>query len=255
MGGKPILALAVVGMPLDKLPVAVIRDILRGGQMACAAAGIPVAGGHSIDTPEPIYGLAVLGLVHPAKVRRNDRARAGDVLILGKGLGIGVFADAMKKGQLPEAGYRRLLASATQLNTPGVRLADMPAVHALTDVTGFGLLGHLLEICRGSAVGARLEFDALPIFPEALELARQGFAPGAAKRNWASYGAAVALPEGMPEWQRNLLTDPQTSGGLLVACAPEAADAVLAVFHAEGFAFARAVGTLTAGEARVTVAG
>ena len=153
MGGKPILALAVVGMPIDKLPVEVVRDILKGGQAVCLAAGIPVAGGHSIDSPEPIYGLAVLGIVHPDKVRRNDQAKAGDVLILGKGVGIGVFADAMKKGKLPDAGYKRLVASTTQLNTPGTALAELPEVHAMTDVTGFGVLGHLLEICRGSQLG------------------------------------------------------------------------------------------------------
>ncbi len=254
MGGKPILALAVVGMPVDKLPVEVIRDILHGGQTVCEKAGIPVAGGHSIDAPEPIYGLAVLGVVHPDKVRRNDRARAGDVLILGKGIGIGVFADAMKKGKLPDAGYKRLIASATQLNTAGAALADLPEVHAMTDVTGFGVLGHLLEICRGSKLGARLDFAKLPVFAEALELARQGFAPGAAGRNWNSYGKDVMLPEGMELWQRNLLTDPQTSGGLLVACAPEAADAVLGVFRKEGFDFAAVIGEMAEGEARVTVA-
>jgi len=254
MGAKPILALAVVGMPIDKLPVEVIRDILHGGQMVCQAAGIPVAGGHSIDAPEPIYGLAVLGVVHPDKVRRNDRARAGDVLILGKGVGIGVFADAMKKGKLPEAGYKRLIESTTQLNTPGATLADMPEVHAMTDVTGFGVLGHLLEICRGSQLGARVEFGKLPVFPEALELARQGFAPGAAGRNWNSYGKEVVLPEGMELWQRNLLTDPQTSGGLLVACESSAVDKVLGVFRDEGFDYAAVIGEMVAGEVNVTVA-
>ncbi len=253
MGGKPILALAVVGMPIDKLPVEVVRDILKGGQAVCLAAGIPVAGGHSIDSPEPIYGLAVLGIVHPDKVRRNDQAKAGDVLILGKGVGIGVFADAMKKGKLPDAGYKRLVASTTQLNTPGTALAELPEVHAMTDVTGFGVLGHLLEICRGSQLGARIEFAKLPVFPEALDLAQQGFAPGAAGRNWASYGQEVVLPGGTELWQRNLLTDPQTSGGLLVACEPAAADRVLEVFRNEGFGFATVIGEMVEGEARVTV--
>ena len=219
-----------------------------------AAAGVPLAGGHSIDSPEPIYGLVALGLVHPDRVKRNDRAQPGDALILGKALGVGILSAALKKGELRDADYRQMVESATLLNTPGMALAQMQDVHALTDVTGFGLLGHLLEICRGSKVGARLRVDDLPILAAAGPLAQAGHVTGASGRNWSSFGADVDLPAGMPDWQRNLLTDPQTSGGLLVACAPEAADRVLRVFQAQGFAHARAIGTITSGPARVRLA-
>lgn len=253
MGGQPILALAIVGMPIDKLPVEVIGDILRGGHDVCAAAGIPVAGGHSIDSPEPIYGLVALGVVHPDNLKRNDQARAGDVLVLGKGLGIGIMSAALKKGELPEEGYRQMVDSTTQLNTPGSALAAMPGVHALTDVTGFGLLGHLLEICRGSKLGARINFDRLPILPVAQGLAQKGYVPGAAGRNWASYGHEVVLPANCEPWQQNLLCDPQTSGGLLVSCAPEDAERVLEVFRSQGFAYATVIGAMEQGSAKVTV--
>ncbi len=253
MGARPVFALAVVGMPLDKLPVSAIRRILEGGEAVCAEAGIPMAGGHSIDTLEPIYGLVALGLVHPDKVKKNSGARAGDVLILGKSLGIGILSAALKKGALSAAGYAQMLASTTRLNTPGMALADMAGVHALTDVTGFGLLGHLLEMCRGSRLFAELRFDELPVIAEALEQAKRGLATGASGRNWSSYGRAVALPAGAPQWMRVLLTDPQTSGGLLVACAPEAEKDVLAQFAREGFAEARAIGRLADGPARVSV--
>jgi len=253
MGAKPILALALVGMPIDKLPVEVIQQILAGGESVCEQAGIPIAGGHSIDAPEPIYGLVALGVMHPRKVKRNDGAHAGDVLILGKGLGVGVMSAALKKGQLSEEGYRQMLHSTTQLNTPGLELAEMAQVHAMTDVTGFALLGHLLEICRGSKLGAEIEFARLPVLPIALDLAQQGFATGAAERNWASYGQDVVLPQGMEEWQRKLLCDPQTSGGLLVSCAPEAADQVLDVFRRQGFGHAAVIGSMCSGNSRVAV--
>ncbi len=253
MGGTPILALAVVGMPIDKLPVKTIQEILAGGASVCEEAGIPIAGGHSIDAPEPIYGLAAVGIVHPDHIKRNDRARAGDVLILGKPLGVGVLSAALKKGALDDAGYRQMLDTTTQLNRVGAELATMAGVHAMTDVTGFALLGHLLEICRGSRLGAAIRYSDLPVLPAALKLAQEGFATGAAERNWKSYGAEVDLPQNFPEWQRKLLCDPQTSGGLLVACAPEVAKAVLAAFHAAGFASARVVGEMSEGEARVKI--
>ncbi|HMC13804.1 MAG TPA: selenide, water dikinase SelD [Gallionellaceae bacterium] len=253
MGATPILALAVVGMPIDKLPLATIQEILAGGASVCEAAGIPLAGGHSIDTPEPIYGLAAVGLVHPDHVKRNDRAQNGDVLILGKPLGVGVLSAALKKGKLNEEGYRQMLQTTTQLNRVGMRLASMPQVHAMTDVTGFALLGHLLEICRGSRLGAEIRFDDMPILPAALQLAQQGYATGAAERNWNSYGAEVDLPHGFPEWKLKLMCDPQTSGGLLVACAPQAAGELLKAFHADGFDSACVIGKINAGEARVRV--
>jgi selenide,water dikinase len=215
--------------------------------------GIPIAGGHSIDSPEPIYGLVALGLVHPDKVKRNNQARAGDVLILGKALGVGIMSAALKKGELSELGYEQMLASTTKLNTPGSTLVDMPDVHGLTDVTGFALLGHLLEICRGSQLSAEIDFAAVPVWSEALVLAKQGYSPGAAARNWKSYGHDVSLPADMADWQKNLLCDPQTSGGLLVSCAPEAVDAVMQVFHAQGFADVSVIGSLQAGAAKVVV--
>ena len=253
MGAQPIFALAIVGMPIDKLPIETIQGILSGGESVCASVGIPIAGGHSIDSPEPIYGLVVMGIVHPDKVKRNDAAKAGDVLILGKGIGIGIMSAAMKKGELSAEGYQQMVASTTQLNTPGAILVDMPGVHALTDVTGFALLGHLLEICRGAKLSAEIEFAKLPILPVALELAKKGYVPGAASRNWASYGNNVVLPEGMPDWQKNLLCDPQTSGGLLVSCTPEAAEGVLELFHKQGFEYATIVGKLKSGESKISV--
>jgi selenide,water dikinase len=253
MGGKPLFALAIVGMPLDKLPVDAIRSIVAGGESVCAGAGIPVAGGHSIDTLEPIYGLVALGLVHPDKVKRNDRAQAGDVLILGKPLGVGMLSAALKKGELSAEGYRQMIAATTQLNTPGFALAELEGVHAMTDVTGFGLAGHLLEILRGSKLAATLRFGDVPILPEGLEWAKRGTATGASARNWAAYGHEVSLARDTPDWQRNLLTDPQTSGGLLVACSPQAEARVLALFAREGFGEARSIGTLSAGASALTV--
>lgn len=253
MGGTPILALALLGMPIDKLPAAVIGQILKGGADACAAAGIPVAGGHSIDAPEPIYGLVALGLVHPANVKRNSGAKDGDVLILGKGLGVGVLAAALKKNLLDADGYRVMLDSTTKLNTPGIALAALPGVHALTDVTGFGLLGHLLEICRGAQLAAEIDFATVPVLPHAEALARAGVGPGAIGRNWASYGQDVLLAASIADWQRQLLCDPQTSGGLLVACDPALKDKVLAIFRQQDFTQAAQIGVLRAGKVNVSV--
>ena len=254
MGGRPILALAVVGMPLDKLPLDAIRGILAGGESVCAAAGIPIAGGHSIDTLEPIYGLIVIGVVRPDRIKRNSGARPGDAVILGKPLGIGILSAAFRKDQLSVEGYRQLLGTATQLNTPGLALAERDDVHALTDVTGFGLAGHLLEICRGSGLGARVQFDDLPVLPTAIECAQLGIATGASARNWSGYGARVRLPAEFAPWQRNLLSDPQTSGGLLVTCAAESADEVLLLFREQGFAHACRIGTMQPGDGILAVA-
>jgi selenide,water dikinase len=231
-------------MPVGKLPTSAVRRILDGGKAVCAEAGIPVAGGHSIDTPEPIYGLVALGLVHPDQVKRNSGARAGDVLILGKALGIGILGAAMKKGELRGKAYAQMIESAVQLNTAGTALGAMDAVHAVTDVTGFGLLGHLLEMCRGAALDADLRWSDIPVLTAARHLAEAGYATGASSRNWDSYRDAVRLREGTPEWQRNLLTDPQTSGGLLVACAPEAVGDVMALFKREGFTRAGIIGRM-----------
>ena len=253
MGAKPIFALALVGMPLDRLPVSVIGRILEGGESVCHAAGIPIAGGHSIDVLEPIYGLVALGLVHPGKVKRNSSAKAGDVLVLGKPLGVGILSAALKKGKLSESGYEQMVKWTTMLNTPGEALADMPGVHAMTDVTGFGLAGHLLEILRGSKLAGEVRFEDLPLIAEALDWAKQGTKTGATDRNWKGYGHDVRLAAGAPDWQRAIVTDPQTSGGLLVACAPEAQEDVLAAFAQRGFGEARRIGKLSAGEPKLTV--
>jgi len=253
MGGRPVLALAIVGMPLDKLPLDAIRKIVSGGESVCASIGVPVAGGHSIDTLEPIYGLVAIGLVHPDKVKRNDRAQEGDVLILGKPLGVGILSAALKKGELGAEGYGEMIATTTKLNTPGTRLADIPGVHAMTDVTGFGLGGHLLELCRGSRLAANLRFNNIPVLAHALEWAQKGTATGASGRNWAGYGQEVVLPRDFPDWKRNLITDPQTSGGLLVACSGDAEHQVLALFREEGFSEAGTIGRLAAGTPAINI--
>jgi selenide,water dikinase len=253
MGGTPIMALALLAMPVNQLPVDVIRRIVEGGQSVCSAAGIPIAGGHTIDSVEPIYGLVVMGLVHPRKVKKNAGARAGDVLILGKPLGVGIYSAALKKEALDAAGYAQMIANTTRLNTPGRRLADMDAVHALTDVTGFGLLGHLNEICLGSGLHARIDAKAVPLLPGARELAAQGFVTGASGRNWSGYGHHVTL-RNVDGTTQALLTDPQTSGGLLVACDADAAGAVLKIFADEGFGDAAVVGGLDRGSG-ITVEG
>ena len=253
MGGTPLFALAIVGMPVNTLPLDTIRLILEGGESICAKAGIPIAGGHTIDSVEPIYGLVAIGLVHPGNVRRNSGARPGDQLILGKGLGVGLYSAAFKKGLLAANDYAAMIASTTQLNTPGSTLGCLAGVHAMTDVTGFGLLGHLAEICQGSSATAVLDYAALPILPNALDYAARGCVTGASARNWAGYGDRVVLDPRFGEAERALLTDPQTSGGLLIACAPEVATEVLAIFLQQGFDRAAVIGEITAGEPRVTV--
>jgi selenide, water dikinase len=247
MGATPFMALALLGMPVGKVPVETIQRIVAGGHAVCERAGIPIAGGHSIDSLEPIYGLVALGIVHPERVKRNDRAQSGDVLILGKPLGVGIMSAALKKGALDAEAYAQMIESTTRLNTPGLALAQMPEVHAMTDVTGFGLLGHVMEVCRGSKLAACIRYADVPVLPAAQALAVQGHATGASDRNWASCEGEVKLPGDAPIWQRKLLTDPQTSGGLLVVCAPGAVDAVLAVFEGEGFRHARAIGTFESG--------
>ncbi|NNG23432.1 selenide, water dikinase SelD [Telluria aromaticivorans] len=256
MGGTPIMALALVGMPVNKLPLETIGEIIRGGESICAEAGIPIAGGHTIDSVEPIYGLVVLGLVHPSKVKRNADARAGDVLILGKPLGVGVLSAALKKDALGPEGYAAMIANTTKLNKPGKALAEMEGVHALTDVTGFGLLGHLLELARGAKLSAWLEMGRVPLLPNVLRLAQDGFFTGASGRNWDAYGKDVTFRAAVTPAQQALLTDPQTSGGLLVACDPASVDEVMALFAREGFGDAAIIGSMgntAEGEARITV--
>ena len=254
MGGTPIMALALVGMPVNKLPLETIGQIIRGGESVCSEAGIPIAGGHTIDSVEPIYGLVVMGLVHPSKVKRNADARAGDVLVLGKPLGVGVLSAALKKDKLGADGYAAMIANTTKLNKPGRLLAEMAGVHALTDVTGFGLLGHLLELARGARLAAQLDMAKVPLLPGVLQLAHDGYFTGASGRNWDAYGADVDLDAAISPAQQALLTDPQTSGGLLVSCDPSAVDEVLALFQREGFGEAAVIGRMEAGQARVRVA-
>ncbi len=253
MGGRPIFALAIVGMPVDRMRVEDVQQILAGGASVCAEAGVPIAGGHSIDSVEPIYGLVALGLVHPDKVRRNSDARDGDLLILTKGLGVGVFSAALKQGRLDAPGYAAMVEATTKLNAVGAELAEIDAVHAMTDVTGFGLLGHLLELCRGARLSAELCWADTPRLPGAEALAAAGVRTGAATRNWASYWDAVRLPAGAPDALRDLLCDPQTSGGLLLSVAPPAAAEVLETVRAAGFAQAAVIGRLGTGPAEVLV--
>ena len=255
MGGTPLFALAIVGMPVNTLPMETIRRILEGGESVCAAAGIPIAGGHTIDSVEPIYGLVAIGLVHPRNLRRNGGAKPGDALILGKGLGVGLYSAAYKKGQLSAHDYATMIASTTQLNTPGSTLGCLAGVHAMTDVTGFGLLGHLLEVCKASDVAAQLDYAALPILPNALDYAARGCVTGASARNWAAYGKSVQLdPERFGDAERALLTDPQTSGGLLVACAPEVVTEVLSLFLQQGFERAAVIGEVVKGRPKIKFA-
>ena len=251
MGGTPIMALGLVGMPINVLPIETIGEILRGGQDVCRDAGIPIAGGHTIDSVEAIYGLVVLGLIHPSKVKRNADAKAGDVLVLGKPLGVGVLSAALKKEQLSAEGYAQMIANTTQLNKPGIRLANIAGVHALTDVTGFGLGGHGLELARGAKVQVAMDWAKVPLLSGVRELAAKGFITGASGRNWASYGADITLPAGFAAEDQALLTDPQTSGGLLVSCAPEAVAEVLATFREGGFEAAAVIGEVREGSGLV----
>jgi selenide,water dikinase len=253
MGGRPILALALLGMPINKLPVETIRRIVEGGEAVCTAAGIPIAGGHTIDSVEPIYGLVVMGLAHPSRVKRNSGAQAGDALVLGKPLGVGVYSAALKKDALDAELYGQMVATTTKLNTPGRILSELADVHALTDVTGFGLLGHLNEIALGSGLAAHVRVKDIPWLPRSRELVQQGYVTGASGRNWAGYGHHVTLNR-VDETMKALLTDPQTSGGLLVACAPGAVGGVLEIFRADGFGQAAVIGELAQGHG-ITVEG
>jgi selenium donor protein len=246
MGGRPIMALALVGMPLSLLSTSTIGRILDGGRDMCSLAGIPIAGGHTIDSVEPIYGLVVMGLVHPSRVRRNADARLADRLILSKPLGVGILSAALKKsGRFEGRAYEQMIENTTQLNTPGPMLAELDGVHGITDVTGFGLAGHALEMARGSGLAAVLRLDRLPVIEGVRDMIAAGHVTGASERNWDAYGGAVG-PSGLGHGDRSLITDPQTSGGLLISCAPETVHDVLAILHREGFESAAEIGHMEA---------
>jgi len=253
MGGKPILALAILGIPVDKMAPELVRKILEGGSAVCTAAGIPIAGGHSIDSPEPIYGLAVIGICRPQDVRRNSDAKPGDALILTKALGVGIYSAAIKKGVLPPEGYTEMIATTTLLNRIGAELAQDADVHAITDITGFGLLGHALEMARGSNLTLVVRVGELPLLSHAASLAQRGNVTGASARNWASYGSGVTISPTITEWQRHLLTDPQTSGGLLIACAADRADAIRRAIVDAGYPFTSIIGHAVDGPPAVKV--
>jgi selenide,water dikinase len=256
MGGTPIMALALVGMPVNVLSTDTIGRILKGGQDVCQAAGIPIAGGHTIDSVEPIYGLVALGLVHPKYVKRNADAKAGDRLVLGKPLGVGVLSAAFKKDRLAPEGYAQMIANTTKLNTPGPELAKLAGVHALTDITGFGLAGHAMEMARGAGTTVRIDWAKVPLLPGVRELAGAGLVTGASGRNWAAYGHEVQMGAALQAPDQALLSDPQTSGGLLVSCSADAVPEVLATFQRHGFAQAAEIGEIVpamAGGIRLTV--
>jgi len=253
IGGKPVMALAIAGFPVNKMSNEDIAQVLAGGVASCETAGVPIAGGHTIDAKEPIYGLAVIGTIHPDKIKRNSDGRAEDVLILGKGLGVGILGAAMNKNELDPKGYKIMVESTTKLNSVGADLAALSGVNALTDVTGFGLCGHVYEFCKGANLAATIIWDNLPILDTVLDYAQSGYNTGAADRNWDSFRDCVMIPSGMPQWQQNILMDPQTSGGLLVSCPPEAADSVLNTFHGAGFDYAAIIGNLYEGDPKVVV--
>jgi selenide,water dikinase len=247
MGAQPLFALALLGMPINVLPLEVIQQITAGGESVCAEAGIMIAGGHSIDTVEPIYGLVAIGIVDPKKLKRNSGAQLGDSIILSKPLGVGILSAALKKEQLSDAAYREMIALTTKLNKPGVALSQLDGVHALTDVTGFGLAGHLLELARGAKLSAQIQWDLIPVITEAVRLVKEDIFTGASTRNWLGYGNEVQMASNLAQWQQHLLSDPQTSGGLLISCAPEITEQVLDILRADGFMQAGKIGHFVEG--------
>lgn len=256
MGGQPILAIAILGWPVDKLPANLAREVIDGARTICAEAGIPLAGGHSIDSPEPIFGLAVNGLVATENIKRNNTAQAGDLLLLTKPLGVGILSTAQKRAVLEPEHETIFLNQLMQLNTIGARLGAVPGVHAMTDVTGFGLLGHLIEVCQGSELGAELWYSKVPALEAARGYLAQRIVPDATYRNWNSYSKETAFGTGVNVMEAfNLLPDPQTNGGLLIAVSPDALETVQHILKEAGLAdFAEPIGCCTArGEKTITV--
>ncbi len=253
MGGTPLFALALVGMPIKVLSNKTIARILEGGAEACRSAGIPIAGGHTIDSVEPIYGLVAIGIVDPKRVKSNASAQAGDVLILGKPIGVGILSAALKKDVLGPDGYKEMIANTTKLNSAGPDLAKLSGVHALTDVTGFGLAGHMLELARGSHCTAHIDWSQVPLLSNVEQFAEDGIVTGASGRNWESYGHDIATPTNFSAAQLALLTDPQTSGGLLVSCSPDSVKAVLEIFNQHHFLGARVIGQMSKAQEKPVV--
>ena len=241
MGGKPLMAIAILGWPIDKLAPEVAAEVMEGGRKACADAGIILAGGHSIDNPEPIFGLAVTGSVPISNLKRNDAAESGSILYLTKPLGIGILATAQKKGLLTDEHKDIAANSMIVLNDVGLELSEIEEITALTDVTGFGLMGHLIEMCEGSDVSAIIDYHKIPIFEEVHEYLDKKCVPGGTLRNWESYGHKLKLED---ERKQHILCDPQTSGGLLIAVKKEASQKVEAILKSKGL-FAEPIGTLT----------
>ena len=247
MGGKPIFALAVLGWPLANLPASEAAKVMEGARKTCAEAGIVIAGGHSIDSQDPIFGLVVNGIVPIENLKRNDTAKAGDVLILTKPLGVGIMATAQKRGVLLEEDLTFLVNQLTTINKAGEALGKIKQVHAMTDVTGFGLLGHLTEMMEGSNLTAEINYNKIPIIPAVRNYIAQKTIPGATARNWSSCSAGVAFGTGIDEKEATqLLPDPQTNGGLLIAVAPEALEKVQAVLKELGIQYIHPIGTCTA---------
>ncbi|WP_372772992.1 selenide, water dikinase SelD [Mangrovibacterium sp.] len=232
MGGKPLLAIAILGWPVDKLPAEVAQKVMDGGREACLEAGIVLAGGHSIDSPEPIFGLAVTGNVELTKLKRNDTATSGCLLYLTKPLGVGVFTTAEKQGKLKAEHAQLAPESMCRLNNIGLDFAAIEGIRAMTDVTGFGLLGHLTEMCEGSNLSAEIEFEKIPRFAGVDEYIEQKCIPGGTFRNWSSYGCSIKL---RTDDEKLILCDPQTSGGLLIAVEPAEAAKIEEILERHGF--------------------
>jgi len=247
MGGKPIFALAVLGWPLATLPASVAAQVMEGARKTCAEAGIVIAGGHSIDSQDPIFGLVVNGMVAIENLKRNDTAKEGDVLILTKPLGVGILATSQKRGLLTEAHLEKLVKQLTTINKAGEALGKLSAVHAMTDVTGFGLAGHLTEMMQGSNLTAEISYSKLPIIPEVREYIAQKAIPGATARNWNATQDGISLAPEIDEKEASvLLPDPQTNGGLLIAVAPEAVKEVQAILENLGIQYREPIGVCTA---------
>jgi selenide, water dikinase len=235
MGGRPLLAIAILGWPVDKLSPSVAKRVLEGARAICTEAGIPLAGGHSIDSPEPIFGLAVNGLVDIPNLKQNNTAKAGDLLLLTKSLGTGVLSTAQKRNALEPAYFDAFVRQLVKLNKVGADLGNLPGIHAMTDTTGFGLLGHLIEMTGGSGVSAILNYSSLPVLPGVMEGIAQKYIPGGTNRNWKSYGHHVSFEPGIQEQEVvPLLADPQTNGGLLISVDPAALTDIRQILHDAG---------------------